>query len=151
MQQCVMKEDGSLGPAHGIRRVEKRCISEPTWTSQEQDVEIISCPPGHMDAMTGLHSVLGSPATGRLNPHEFGVVLVQRVQNPTLKQRYELQLAAMIRERGASQLSERILFHGTRKRPPEEVVLDSDGFMIERSGKGLYSRGCYFAERMHYS
>ena len=39
-------------------------------------VEIVSCPPGHMDARLGVESVLGSVASGRLNPHKFAAIRI---------------------------------------------------------------------------
>merc|ERR1712176_940094 len=105
-------------------------------TEQRHEVEIIDVQPAHADALLVQSSVFGAPEAGKLSPHEYGMVSVQRVQNYPLKQRFELERADMTRERGYA--GERFLFHGSGRTPPALLAKDRDGFMVERSGEGRF-------------
>ena len=86
----------------------------------------MDCPADHTDVTVATKAVLGS-----ITSAGFDVVLVQRVQNRPLYNRYMLERSAMIAERGAAHLNEWPLFHGSGKLKPQVLAGDRDGFMVE--------------------
>jgi hypothetical protein len=48
-------------------------------------------------------------------------------------------------------LFEMILYHGTRKTPPDKIYNSEEGFNINYSNEGLWGKGIYFALNSNYS
>eukprot|EP00446_Apocalathium_sp_SHHI-4_P018413 CAMPEP_0177284024 /NCGR_PEP_ID=MMETSP0367-20130122/72299_1 /TAXON_ID=447022 ORGANISM="Scrippsiella hangoei-like, Strain SHHI-4" /NCGR_SAMPLE_ID=MMETSP0367 /ASSEMBLY_ACC=CAM_ASM_000362 /LENGTH=160 /DNA_ID=CAMNT_0018741037 /DNA_START=32 /DNA_END=511 /DNA_ORIENTATION=- len=93
MTQRVLKrqqDHTDHGESRRVRRRDKDAVGDPTWTPQVEDVDFLHAPAGHTDADLAVRMVLGS-SDGHLDPHEFAVVDVQRVQNRSLKWRYEME------------------------------------------------------------
>jgi hypothetical protein len=45
----------------------------------------------------------------------------------------------------------RILFHGTRETPPEQIAMSENGLNINYANNGVYGNGIYFADNAAYS
>lgn len=45
----------------------------------------------------------------------------------------------------------RILWHGTRNTPPDQIALSEQGLNVNYSSAGAYGNGIYFADNAAYS
>ena len=54
--------------------------------------------------------------------------------------------------RGATNLNERYLFHGTSATAPLSIATSADGFVVQAGrGDAFYGQGSYLAEKARYS
>jgi hypothetical protein len=45
----------------------------------------------------------------------------------------------------------RVLWHGTRMTPPDQIALSENGLNINYANTGVYGNGIYFADNAAYS
>lgn len=79
---------------------------------------------------------------------------LERVQNRALWDKYSLEMAQMKERNGDSGVSEKLLFHGTRKTDPKVIVDSVKGIDFRYSNPDrslLWGKGAYFAVNASYS
>ena len=77
---------------------------------------------------------------------------VERIQNRTLLKRYRAEREIITSRRGATNLNERYLFHGTSATAPLSIATSADGFVVQAGrGDAFYGQGSYLAEKARYS
>jgi hypothetical protein len=79
---------------------------------------------------------------------------VERIQRRELWREYQLtKLRMRKKNKGIINVEEMEmeLFHGTRNTKPEDIYLSERGFDMRYASKGMWGRGCYFAENASYS
>ena len=77
------------------------------------------------------------------------VIMIEKINNPILKERYEKRLSEMKRIRGENVVKEVELFHGTDRASVENIALN--GFLTRYSKVNVYGIGTYFAKDYSYS
>lgn len=78
------------------------------------------------------------------------VIKIYRVQNKFLWKKYR-ECSEDMKKLNDGILNEKLLFHGTRETPPEDIYKSYAGFDMRFSREGLWGRGNYFAENASYS
>jgi hypothetical protein len=77
------------------------------------------------------------------------VILIEKINNPILKERYEHCLKELKLLRGENNVKEMELFHGTDRKSVENIA--QKGFMTKYSKVSAYGKGTYFAKDYSYS
>ena len=62
-----------------------------------------------------------------------------------------MQSRHKLREKNNNVINEKLLFHGTRGVPPEQIYKSEKGFDFRFANKGLWGEGTYFAVNASYS
>lgn len=75
---------------------------------------------------------------------------IERIQNKWLWKEFVLTRQRMS-NRNQGNVNERLLFHGTRETPPEDVFKSEHGFDFRFSKPGMWGHGSYFAVDAYYS
>ena len=78
------------------------------------------------------------------------LVLVERIQNQWLWDRYTFAKQRMV-EKNGGEVNEKELFHGTRETLPEKIYRSEQGFDFRYSAMGSWGSGTYFAVNASYS
>jgi len=138
---------GGSGKRRRIRHADDIMLKEPSWVPQAAPVALVDVDPNTSDYTRVLQATFG--AAGLVD--QFLLVRVQRVQNTFLWRKFEAERRNIIQLRGAAEVHERTLFHGTRNHAPQEIVLRREGFMVDHAKDGLYGKGLYFAVQPCYS
>jgi hypothetical protein len=78
---------------------------------------------------------------------------VEKVGNRSVQLRFLNELKIVQQKNKSKPLSQliRVLFHGTRMTPPEQIALSENGLNINYSNSGVYGSGIYFADNAAYS
>jgi len=77
------------------------------------------------------------------------VIMIEKINNPILKEKYEKRLSEMKRIRGENVVKEVELFHGTDRASVENIA--HNGFLTRYSKVNAYGIGTYFAKEYSYS
>ena len=86
----------------------------------------------------------------RSNP-SARVYHIQRIQNKLLWKKYLNKKKQLEDDHTLQNSGEKMLYHGTRGRAPEQIYEGDSGFDIRYSRDGLWGRGNYFAVKSVYS
>ncbi|XP_010573596.1 protein mono-ADP-ribosyltransferase PARP12 [Haliaeetus albicilla] len=81
----------------------------------------------------------------------YKVLKIQRIQNPSLWKVFQWQKEQMKRENGGKEVSERLLFHGTKISFVEAICVHNFDWRICGSNGTSYGKGSYFARDASYS
>ncbi|NXJ50319.1 PAR12 polymerase, partial [Spizaetus tyrannus] len=81
----------------------------------------------------------------------YKVLKIQRIQNPSLWKVFQWQKEQMKRENGGKEVSERLLFHGTKMSFVEAICVHNFDWRICGSNGTSYGKGIYFARDASYS
>ncbi|XP_040985439.1 protein mono-ADP-ribosyltransferase PARP12-like isoform X2 [Aquila chrysaetos chrysaetos] len=81
----------------------------------------------------------------------YKVLKIQRIQNPSLWKVFQWQKEQMKRENGGKEVSERLLFHGTKISFVEAICVHNFDWRICGSNGTNYGKGSYFARDASYS
>ncbi|NXS75142.1 PAR12 polymerase, partial [Pandion haliaetus] len=81
----------------------------------------------------------------------YKVLKIQRIQNPSLWKVFQWQKEQMKRENGGREVSERLLFHGTKISFVEAICVHNFDWRICGSNGTNYGKGIYFARDASYS
>jgi hypothetical protein len=77
------------------------------------------------------------------------VIMIEKINNPILKERYNHCLNELKSLRGEDNVKEVELFHGTDRKSVENIAIN--GFMVKYSRVNAYGIGTYFAKNYSYS
>ena len=77
------------------------------------------------------------------------VIMIEKINNPILKERYENCVKELKMLRGENKVKEVQLFHGTDRKSVENIA--QNGFMCKYSKVNAYGKGTYFAKNYSYS
>ncbi|NXG48757.1 PAR12 polymerase, partial [Psilopogon haemacephalus] len=83
--------------------------------------------------------------------NNYKVLKIKRVQNPSLWKVFQWQKEKMKRENGGRDVSEKLLFHGTKTIFMESICLHNFDWRICGSNGTNYGKGIYFARDASYS
>lgn len=86
-------------------------------------------------------------------PH-ITLLKLERIQNKPLWDKYALEMVHMTERNGDKGISEKLLFHGTRKTDPKVIVKSVKGIDFRYSSEDrslLWGKGAYFAVNASYS
>ncbi|NXF94854.1 PAR12 polymerase, partial [Eubucco bourcierii] len=81
----------------------------------------------------------------------YKVLKIQRVQNPSLWKVFQWQKEKMKRENGGRDVTEKLLFHGTKTIFMESICLHNFDWRICGNNGTNYGKGSYFARDASYS
>ncbi|XP_075298332.1 protein mono-ADP-ribosyltransferase PARP12 [Opisthocomus hoazin] len=81
----------------------------------------------------------------------YSVIKIRRIQNPSLWKVFQWQKDQMKRENGGKEVTEKLLFHGTKISSMETICLHNFDWRICGSNGTNYGKGSYFARDASYS
>jgi len=147
LEQQVVGGSGRWRP---VRWVGSEDVPEPSWTPQVCSADFVHVEPQTSDYVRVINlAFYDGPGTLR---ERLSLVKIERVQNQLLKIAYEAAKKQIILRRGAANLNEKMLFHGTGKSDPYQVAGSGEGLMIEHAKeKAFYGKGMYFAAKPQYA
>ena len=150
----VASSSGGGSDSNGARKVRRWTKEEnhpPSWDHMpaDKDWTVENVERGTADWVRAENAMFAhdgfSSATREL-------LKVERIQNRTLLKRYRAEREIITSRRGATNLNERYLFHGTSATAPLAIATSADGFVVEAGrGDAFYGKGSYLAEKARYS
>jgi len=125
---------------------------------RDTDVTFIPADDGWTDVLTSsnwLHVIEGperDEVVARLTKTltSADVKSVCRIEQPELRQRFQ-QVKASLERRGPPGANEQVVWHGSGRTRPSEIISDEVGFDPRFSDSGMWGRAAYFAEDARYS
>ncbi|KFQ64672.1 Poly [ADP-ribose] polymerase 12, partial [Pelecanus crispus] len=81
----------------------------------------------------------------------YSILKIRRIQNPSLWKVFQWQKEQMKRENGGKEVTEKLLFHGTKTSFVEAICLHNFDWRICGSNGTVYGKGSYFARDASYS
>jgi hypothetical protein len=110
-----------------IRRQDINKQLPPTWTHQKEEVQVELVSTSSSDYQRVQTSLCERKpfSTGHVK-----IVKVERIQNKTLLLRYQTERGIATERRGADNLNEKYLFHGTRIHAPLKIAESPEGFLV---------------------
>ena len=129
-----------------IKFLKEKVIARPEyWAPQSEKVVLISISqssPEWKKVIPLMHQTLPKAR----------VMMLQRIQNVWLWDRYAFAKKRMSEKNGESFVNEKYLFHGTASTSPEKIYRSEKGFDFRfSSGDNLWGAGTYFAVNASYS
>lgn len=126
-----------------VRRLDKNDWDVPeTWdTMGQHEIATIEVARDSKDFHL-CHNVIFRCQTGCITTATHRIVRVQRVQNLPCLRAYAAERKNILRRRGAANLNEMYLVHGTNGLHPLGLAAKEEGFMVEHAKEsGLFGKG----------
>lgn len=148
---AVTNRRRGAGRTRNIRRWTKEENHPPTWDYMPpgEDYKVVNVKRGTADWVRAEQTMFARDGFSRTTRE---LLKVERIQNRTLLKRYRMERDIIMSRRGAANLNELYLFHGTSKTEPLKIATSPDGFVIAAGRSNtLYGQGGYLAEKARYS